>query len=406
MTRTKWLASLVALAVALPFGAAAEEAPGWFKIPGTDSSIKFNGFAEMTYVYDLVGETLLANAGEVYNNPAVIELDNNAPGSPTKLSPNSLGFTAVYSRFGFNTKTPSSVGEIGTRIEGDFNSYAGQNLQGATYTYRSYFRIRHAYGTMGDYLLLGQTWTNFADLNTFADIQDENPQVNYAALRAPMVRVTLPAGPTQISLAAESPYKVTGAFAAPLYWTIPDFTAKLFVPMAWGSFSIRGMTRQFKTTEVSKQGFGGAAGAAVKVGGDTLLVDAVVGAGLGPYAAGASAPDAVQTSLTNAELVTSYGGTAAYTHVWSPQFRSNLMLTGYWVSGNDTIKAAVPAATYAAYNKAIYTAGVNTFWSIAKNFWVGAELYYNVRQTFEDAAGRSAYGHESRAELTSHFDFM
>ena len=43
----------------------------------------------------------------------------------------------------------------------------------------------------------------------------------------------------------------------------------------------------------------------------------------------------------------------------------------------------------------------STYWTFAKNAWVGAEFWYNYRKTFG-----GDLGHETRILLTSHFDFM
>ncbi len=392
MTRTKWLACVAALAVALPFAAAAEEAPGWFKIPGTDSTIKFNGFAEMTYFYEFAGQTDLATAGEFYSNPGFILLDNS-PG--TKQAPNSLGFQAVYSRFGFTTNTPSSVGNIGVRVEGDFNHNV--QLAGGTFTNKGDLRVRHAYGTVGDFILLGQTWSTFADLGTFPDQQDENPVNNLAPLRAPMVRLTFPAGPAKISLAAENPYAITGSVPGN-YWNIPDFIARLeFSAAGIGNFSVRGVTRQFKNAAHSAQGFGGAVGAAFNFGGDSLVLDGSVGMGMGPYLGAGAFGDAVDTG-TDIKLATTYGASIGYTHVWNPKFRSNLIASYVGTADNDDTRAAQAVSVN---NKYVVSGVVNTYWSVAKNFWVGAEFWYNMRKTFGEQLG-----HEARGEITTHFDFM
>ncbi len=391
MTRFKLFASVLAAALALPFAATAQDQPGFFKIPGTDTTIRFNGFAEMTYFYEFSGQTDVAGNGEFYNTPGSVLLD----GDPlTNRAPNSLGFEAVYSRFGFLTNTPSSVGNIGVRIEGDFNHNI--QLAGGTFTNKGDLRVRHAYGTVGDVLLLGQTWTTFADLGSFPDQQDENPVPNLSALRAPMVRVTLPAGPTKLSIAAENPYFTN---LAGHYYVIPDFILKLDIPAAGvGSFSIRALTREFKNAAHSAQGFGAAVGAAIKVGGDTLVLDGEVGVGMGPYMV-STFPDAVDI-VTDIKMFTTFGGSAGFTHVWSPEFRSNLIFAILAASENSDIQAFDPVA-YAAVNKTVVTGAFNTYWAVARNFWVGVEFWYNWRKTFGDVKGK-----EFRGELTSHFDFF
>lgn len=392
MSRNKLFTMILAAVVLAPLAAVADDPPGYFKIPGTNTTIKFNGFAEMVYVYELTGQTDLSKAGEFYNNPGTIALDGTAL---TKQSPNSLGFESVYSRFGFQTNTPSDVGVIGARIEGDFNHNV--QLAGGTFTNKGDLRVRHAYGTVGDMVLLGQTWSTFIDLNAFPDQQDENPILNLTALRAPQIRFSFPAGPAKISLAAENPYAFIGSVPGK-YWLIPDFIGKVeFAVANVGSFSIRALTREFKNAAHAKQGFGGAVGAALNFGGDTLVFDASAGLGMGPYMTGAGVADAVDTA-TEIKLATTYGASVGYTHVWTPKFRSNLMVGGVMVA-DDADNQLVQAA--ANGNKQIASGAINTYWSFASNAWVGVEFWYNYRKTFV-----GDYGHEFRGELTTHFNFF
>lgn len=399
MTRFRLVAILMVLGLAAPLAGSAQEAPGWFKVPGTDTQIKFNGFAEASWAYNFLGQTFPTGKGEVYSNTPAIALDNN----PLKQqAPNYFGAEVFYSRFGFNTKTPSSAGEIGVRIEGDFNSGSPLQLAGTSFTHKGGFRVRHAYGTVGDWLLLGQTWSTFADLGTFPDQQDENPTYNLAAIRAPMVRVSFPAGPVKVSLAAEDPYFNSLATKKFQY---PDFVARIDVPTSMAAFSIRGVTKQFKTAEpgsVSKQGFGGAVGAAIKVGGDTLVLDAEGGTGLGAYqygtVTGNTNEDVVQIKGGDLKLFTSVGASAGYTHVWSPQFRSNVIGAGVWFKDDPDVRSVT---TGADANQRMLMGILNTYWTFAKNAWVGAEFWYNYRKTFD-----GVLGHETRILLTSHFDFM
>ena len=48
--------ALLSAALALPAAGAAQEAkPGEFKIPGTNTTLKLNGFAELDVIYDFSG---------------------------------------------------------------------------------------------------------------------------------------------------------------------------------------------------------------------------------------------------------------------------------------------------------------------------------------------------------------
>jgi len=407
MRKPVLLVAVLSLAATAPPRTAAEDVPGAFHIPGVGTDIKFTGFAETTLFYEFSGGvSLLSQACDYYLCPTNIGLEGQRTNLQTAL-------TVAYSRFGVETFTPSGVGAIGTRFEVD--AAGGYQLIGETDTHSAMIRLRHAYGTLGEWFLMGQTWSTFADLNTFPDQMDENPVANLAALRAPMIRFTIPGGPAKISLALEDPY-FTGLVDNPLgptypIWNVPDVIARLDLPVGPATLSLRGVAKQYKTETASAVGFGGAAGAAVPLGRDTLVLDVSGGPGIGTYVYGTTLglPEDVveETSTHTMKLWTVLGASAGYTHVWSPHVRSNLIASAIWTKDDSGVAAAVNSNAgttgplYGAFNRSVYTAGANTYWSPSRTFWVGAEFYYNYRDTFS-----SVNGQEFRGEFVSHFNFF
>jgi len=389
---------VAALAVTYAVGAVADDG---FKVG--DTSIKFNGFAEAALFYQFSGGFhSLAGGCDYYICPQSIALSSGS--QPVAQE----AMTVAYSRFGISTSTPSGVGAVGTRFEVDAaNSY---QTEGKSFTHHDMIRLRHAYGTVGDWLLLGQTWSTFADLNTFPDQMDENPFVNLAALRAPMIRVAIPAGPVKVSIALEDPYAETLSGQT---WNIPDVIAKVEINAGPASISLRGVGKQYKVPTASTAGFGGAIGVALKLGDDALVIDAEGGPGIGTYMYGTTAvgddagkqigEDAVLNSKdpTTIDLWTVYGASVGYTHSWTGNVRSNLMASGMWTASNTTIQNDVTTAVYNFQNKAVYSVGINTYWSPAKSFWVGPEFYWHHRDTFGAGSGNEVQG-----ELVSHFNFL
>ena len=407
---------LIALILASPLLAAADETPGAFKIPGTDTTISFNGFAETVLFYEFTGGQPYLNSVpcDIYLSPNCITLNHPVNGASPDLHDPQAGMGVGYARFGVQTSTPSDLGKIGTRFEMDAASGnpADYNHTGLSDTHSNYIRIRHAYGTIGDWFLMGQTWSNFADLNTFPDQMDENPTGNLAALRSPMIRFTIPAGAAAISLALEDPYYASLSNA---FWNVPDLTAKVVFNAGPAALSVRGMVKQYRNEGSSAAGFGFGIGAAIKLGGDLLLVDAEGGPGIGTYMYGSTftaggptnpAQDVVQDATNNnIKVWAAYGASVDYTHNWSNKFRSNLIVSGQWFPGSSDLKTAYTdngaLATYGFANQSVYTIGINTYWSPFRTFWLGPEFYYNQRNTF--AAG---YGNEFRGEFVSHFNFF
>lgn len=394
----KIYSALLAIALAAPLGASAQE------IKLGDTTLRFNGFAEMALVYVLSGNS---STGDLYQDGPEVVLDSAAP--DPKLQ--TRGFGVAYSRFGLSTNTPSKVGAIGMRIEGDFALSSNATI-GQTFTNSKAFRVRHAYGTVSDWLLVGQTWSTFADLGAFGDQMDENPTYNLAALRAPMVRFSFPAGPAKIQLAAENPYAVLSG--TPTRFTLPDLIGRVDFAAGPAALSVRGVVRQFITddpsaagdAEISGYGFAGAIGAAVKIAGDTLALDASYGSGAGPYQYGNFGTGDFVVVTTGAsskvEKWSTIGLSGAFTHVWTPEWRSNLIASVLMASADSAVENASPAA-----NKQVLGIAANTYYAFAKNAWVGVEAWYNSREVFATAtAAQDNKGSEFRILATTHFDLF
>ena len=396
--------SVIALlaAAALPHAARADDA-GVFKIPGTDTTIKFNGFAETALFYEFSGGyESLASACDYYICPQGIALTSLANGgkAPNTNTPQ-MAMTSAYSRLGVSTNTPSSVGNIGMRFEMD--AAEGYQDIGASFTHHGSIRLRHAYGTVGDTVLIGQTWTTFADLNTFPNQMDENPFVNLAALRAPMFRVSFPAGPTRITIAIEDPYDRS---FKQTHFSIPDIIARIDIPASFGSFSIRGVTTQYADDVNSSQGFGGAIGAALNFAGDSLVLDVEGGSGLGTYQYGLTTGPTGEDAVEKADgsgitMWTTVGGSIGYAHNWNAQFQTNIMGSILLASGSNDLLGALGATAYNAANHSVASGGINTYWNVSKTFWTGPEFYLNYRKNFEGDSGT-----EFRGEWVGHFNLF
>jgi len=104
-----------------------------------------------------------------------------------------LTLSARSSRFNFDFRTPTGVGSIRAFIEGDFGG--SSNL----------FRLRHAYGQWKT-LLIGQTWSTFADPEAEPDGIDFEGLNAISLFRQPQIRWTPQReGQLSISYAIENP---------------------------------------------------------------------------------------------------------------------------------------------------------------------------------------------------------
>ena len=132
----------------------------------------------------------------VNNMGAIIEMGTAFPGNtgqiPSDVAPAGkeprFVLTAIPSRFNLDLRTPTGVGAMRAFIEGDF---AGDGRL---------FRLRHAYGQWKS-LVIGQTWSTFADPEAEPDGIDFEGLNAIALFRQPLVRWTKPLG-ARFSLAA------------------------------------------------------------------------------------------------------------------------------------------------------------------------------------------------------------
>lgn len=407
MKRLSLVAALLMVALALP--ASAEDAPGVFKVPGTDSTIKFYGYVQLDTTVDFGGRAV-----DIENNdwatilPAVPADDSFA----AEKSPQTY-LTARTSRFGIQTNTPSKYGNVGLKLEADFNgpSY----FQSETYTNSVVFRLRHAYGTMGG-LLLGQTWTTFLDLGAAPETVDFNGPGSLALVRNPMVRYTIPVSPGMtLALALENnrgaqygPDLSGGDVAR--FQRIPDIHANFNVAGSWGHLSLRGVTQDFNRrvgaagaeTNKSKMGFAGAVSGDFKIGGDTLVAQVAGGPGVGRYLlnAAASGPVTVQNAANNFDLklTTVYAYHLGFTHVWNPEMRSNLVWSQTFIE-DPKINGAVAAAPT---QKEMMQAFVNTFFTLTKTAEIGVEYAFGQWKSF---GPNEVKGTQNRLNASFHYNF-
>jgi hypothetical protein len=408
----RFVTSFLTLALSLPLAAAAEDLPpGTFKIPGTETTAKVYGYVQLDGTLDIG-----ARVADIENNDWATLLPA-VPADGTvdeKHKKPQLYLTARTSRFGIQTTTPTGIGNVGVRLEGDFNGPNG--FQSETFTNSVLFRLRHAYGTVGG-LLIGQTWTTFIDLNAAPDTVDFNGPGTLALVRNPMLRFTLPVGPMNLTLAAEN---ARGSqFGGTKFQSLPDFHANLGIAGPWGTFSVRGVSqyyRQMRTTgavvqdadAASKMAFAGAVSGSLKLGPDTLVAQFSGGPGIGRYmlnALGTGADGAGGYTVNNAtgdvSLWSVYGAHVGFTHVWAPTLRSNLVAAGTWI---DDARPAGAAATNAV-QKQLLQGFVNTFVGIAKNAEMGLEFAYGEWKSFTNATPELK-GHEYRVNTSFHYNFF
>ncbi len=230
--------------------------PGSFLVPGTNTSLHVGGVIEFDARYSM--DDLGSASPGGYDNAYPNSVGLHGPGvtnSATQMQHGVLRFTDQFTRPNFETRTPTEYGEVKTYWEIDFSGSASISNSGAVggnggfapsgpsqtpcCSNFSLARLKQAYGTLGPWLV-GQTNSNFADLDALPDVIDAAgmaggyvfPGIRYQ----PQIRYTylLPNG---MSVAGSiEQYESAGLFS-------PAATGAGVV--AWNNFDLPGMSQRF-----------------------------------------------------------------------------------------------------------------------------------------------------------------
>ena len=359
-----------------------------FRVPGTDTQVRFYGFVKLTAFDDL-------NARNQTDTPTAqtIPLANG----PEAAQGGEFGMTARFSRFGVDTRSLTSLGTLETRLEGDFG---GDSLLSSTAT----FRLRQAWAELGtaDFRVLVGQANSLWNEGVFETLIDAT-NLNQSFIRQAQVRATVGLGSGltgQVSVEAPntqftsvagvfSPGSSFGGAPSPAFNTAPDMLGRLTYRDDGLVLDLRGMLRWLSlrseatglappATTLNAPGWGLAATVRVPMrwlwaplGADEALGMVFGGDGIGRYFAGNTSG---QDALTNFGLagVTSptldplpaYGFVAGYRRFWTPQLRSNV---SYAYARQDYPSYALDftpgSASALALNRDMQQVFVNLIWS-------------------------------------------
>ena len=374
---------------------------GTYKIPGTDTSVGLGGYVKMDTLFNSVsaGRNKLGNQILLFSE---IPVDDSAKDHEQTT------FHAKESRIWFKSFTPSQWGDINTFLSIDFFGDA------ATYTYTP--RLRHAFGTIGNFLG-GQTWTTFLNVAALPESLDAIG-VSAGAVynfRQPLIRWTQPFSwntmPMEFQFALESPrssiwvptaFEGSGgaSFVSSDDGQYPDIVARLNYNPEWGSLSLAALIRQIRYTQPNtafqQERWGGGvnlAGRINTIGLDNIRFMLHYGNGGGRYITTSNTfGDAALDNDGNMNLIETYGGMLSYQRWWNKQWRSSLT---YGFSGSEQPNYVNPALTWQ-----VQSLQANLLWSPVREAMMGIEYIYATRQLLDD---RDGWLH--RIQLSARYNF-
>lgn len=393
-----------------------------FRLPGSETSLRIYGFAELTAVKEFKGD----NSNNDYSTYAPYAPINGSMGNANRTGVSYL--TARTSRLGVEASTPTAYGPLGVKIEGDFNNeprtgdgaVSGKvgNIYTQAWTNSYGFRLRHAYGQFGG-LLIGQTWSTFMDVDNSPETVDFNGPIGSALARQPQIRYaygTKDMGTFTVALENSVNYILdnTGTATTQGLAKMPDLIGRWDKSFGWGSMSVRGVSHELRVNdgaglEVSKRGYGLASTAFIKMrdGKDFASVGLTYGEGIGRYFYGI---EGAAFDGTNILLEKALGIAVGYQYKASDRLRANFVFgaqrsydNAYTAfaraNGLDSSVGAGGMGQF-AINRSAYQAHLGFIYNPIKNVDFGAEYIFGQRETL---AGEK--GDLSRVNLSAKYYF-
>ncbi len=361
--------------------------PGSFKLPSSNTSIKLGGYVKLDAIYSNITQGVDAVANQQTVDTAIPVGPN---GTPASAKTGQFNMHARQTRLYFGTSTPTGYGSMTTYIEGDFFGADGNESTSNS----NGFRIRHAYGTLGNFLA-GQYWTNFFDENTYPELVDFGGTIGEIFVRQAQVRWTQAFAGGEWSTSLENPESLFAISGSPLVAGsatpfrsdrdhYPDITGRLKWKADIGTFNAAVMARNIRidstTAEDAKWGGAISLTGVVPFGRDDLRANINWGNAIGRYQLSAFFPDGYVDATGKVRLAQARSAFLAYRHFWSPQLRSSLTVAA---SSTDT----PDGGTFDGFNKSARSAHLNLIFSPVPQVNLGAELIGEKRTVVDGDFG-------------------
>ncbi|HEV7551442.1 MAG TPA: DcaP family trimeric outer membrane transporter [Candidatus Angelobacter sp.] len=360
--------------------------PNYFRLPGTRTFMRIGGYAKSDLTFD--------------PRPA---------GDQDRFIPASIPIPAPAANV-----SNSTVSARPSRINVDFLVPIEKERALRFFLEMDFFgsssttpRLRHAYA-QGKNLLIGQTFSNFMDVDAGPDTLDFQGPNSWVSIRNPQVRYTHRFGKaTTGSISVEKPSSdvafKTPDFNAQPNSPSPDGTLQIRHEMGFGHVQFAGLFRDIsaflpdgRSDSVFGWGFN-LAGLFKIAGKDALVYQGAYGNGIERYindtsglGIDAAVISAQKPHLEAVPAIATYGG---YQHFWSPKLRSSAVF-GFLQAENTAAQVS------SAFHRSEYSA-VNLIWSPIASLSFGSEFLYGWRVNKDNSTGNAP-----RIQLSAKYNFM
>ena len=310
---------------------------GSILLPGTGISFKVGGYTkgDVVFTFDDFAPGPVNTA---------VDLEALLVGPSTGEGGDRVRFHALQSRVNFDARTTTDLGSARAFLE--FDLFGGGGNEGFSNSANP--RLRHAFAeigldNLGGTLLVGQTWTNYGDLNSYANTLDFNGPNAQVFIRQAQVRWTQPISDSvTFSVSAENPEFLGDASGADNGLDqVPDLTAVIkgnHSFLAGGTFHLGALVRFLNVDNSANPGlstdtavgYGFTFATTVGLTESTRLgFQASYGDGQGRYiqfGGAAAVESAVDGDL---DTLRQAGVLGWIQHRWTPQLQSNAVFGHY-----------------------------------------------------------------------------
>lgn len=286
-------------------------------------------------------------------------------------------------------------------------------------------RVRHAWASWKN-LGMGQTWSNFMDIDIFPNTIDYWGPTGMVFYRNQQVRYSFDMGEDELSISLEDPdtaltigeFRDESVCDLPTpgancdstanevfqkYNDVPDLSVRYRNNGDWGHYQVAGIVRKLgyerlDTGEENEEyGWGINLSTSYKTfGEDRLKLQVVYGEGIGNYMNDGGvdiAPDSTNLATAQAEAVAILGIVAYYDHYWNEKWSTSV---GYSVNDTDTSDGQAGIELEKGQ-----IAQINLLHTPTDNVLVGAEFIWGER---EDINGKTGSDHRIQFSLKIGFD--
>jgi len=298
-------------------------------------------------------------------------------------------------RFGFEVTRKLKTQDVFIRLESDFNGVDGQ------------FRIRHAYGQVGNFLV-GQTWSLFSNVSSMPTMVDGKGPTGSVTLRTPQIRYGGRTG-DGVSWAAAleyskpdisiDDYDTSGISTVHM---IPDLTGRLVWEGIFGIVQLSGVinaiTKKDANNKVSSSfGIGASLSGTVKFPSDhNLLYQFTYGKSISHFITtfrGTGNDAAYNPESNEFESLLSFAGFLSYGVEWRILKLNSHLSVGY---AKLFDKEFLPADYY----RNSISISLDSFWNLAEGTRLGVEYVYGQRWNKNGETGQA-----SRISSLFYYDF-